>query len=266
MRNFKVFTAIFAAVYLLSCAKVPITGRHQANLMPESELIGMSDVQYDSFLSSSTVANPVSNDAQTVKRVGQRIQKAVEQYLSNNALSDRVEGFNWAFNLINDPTVNAWCMPGGKVVFYSGILPVCNGEPGIAVVMGHEVAHAIARHGNERMSQAIVAQLGIGILSEAMQTNPSLTKDIFMQSIGIGTSLGMLSFSRKHESEADHMGLIFMAMAGFDPREAPIFWERMSAAGGGQEPPEFLSTHPSHNTRVEDLNKNMDEALKYYKP
>jgi predicted Zn-dependent protease len=265
MKTIKIVAAICAVVYLISCAKVPITGRKQTNLLPESELIGMAAMQYDSFLVTNPLANPASNDARMVRQVGIKIQNAVEKYLSDNNLSDRVAGYQWAFNLVNDPTVNAWCMPGGKVVFYTGILPVCNGENGIAVVMGHEIAHAIARHGNERMSQGIIAQLGIGVLSEAMQTNPSATKDIFLQSVGIGTSLGMLSFSRKHESEADHMGLIFMAMAGYDPREAPKFWERMSA-GGGQEPPEFLSTHPSHDTRVDNLNKHMEEALKYYKP
>jgi predicted Zn-dependent protease len=155
-------------------------------------------------------------------------------------------------------------MPGGKVAFYTAIMPICADENGVAVVMGHEVAHAIANHGAERMSQQLAAQMGLSVLGAAMGQNPTMTQDIFMQAVGMGTNIGMLKFSRSHESEADHMGLIFMAMAGYDPNGAPSFWERMSAGGGGQ-PPEFLSTHPSHETRISDLKAWMPEALGYYK-
>jgi predicted Zn-dependent protease len=177
-----------------------------------------------------------------------------------------LNGFAWEFNLIEDPkTVNAWCMPGGKVAFYTAILPICKDEAGVAVVMGHEVAHAIANHGRERMSQGIAANFGLSTLGTALGQNPTLTNDLLMQAVGMGTQIGMLKFSRTHESEADEMGLIFMAMAGYDPQEAPKFWERMSAGAGGQKPPEWLSTHPSDETRISNLNKWMPKALKYYK-
>ncbi|WP_287059387.1 M48 family metallopeptidase, partial [Algoriphagus sp.] len=156
-----------------------------------------------------------------------------------------------------------WCMPGGKVAYYTGILPITQGELGIAVVMGHEVAHAVASHARERMSNAMVANLGLSVFSAAMGQNPTLMQQIFLQSVGIGSQLGMLKFSRKHELEADELGLIFMAMAGYDPREAPVFWERMAAAGG-EAPPEFLSTHPGPDRRIERLNANMPKALEYY--
>ena len=155
-------------------------------------------------------------------------------------------------------------MPGGKVAFYTGILPICEGESGVAIVMGHEVAHAIANHGGERMSQSLLAQLGLSSLQVALGENPSLTNNLLLQSVGIGTQVGMLSFSRQHESEADRIGLIFSSMAGYDPREAPEFWERMKAASGGSAPPEFLSTHPSNDRRIRDLTAQMPEAIKIY--
>jgi predicted Zn-dependent protease len=156
-------------------------------------------------------------------------------------------------------------MPGGKVAFYTGIMPICKDESGVAVVMGHEVAHAIANHGRERMSEQMVAQFGLSTLSAMMGQNPSAGNQLLMQAVGAGTSLGMLKFSRTHESEADHMGLIFMAMAGYDPNTAPAFWERMESQSGGQAPPEFLSTHPASATRIKDLKGWMPEAMKYYK-
>jgi len=180
-------------------------------------------------------------------------------------MSSRVAGFEWQFNVVNDQTVNAWCMPGGKVVVYTGILPVTQDETGLAVVMGHEVSHAIARHGNERMSQGLALQFGGVALEVLTGENPGVARDLFLQVYGVGGALGMLSYSRKHETEADKLGLVFMAMAGYDPREAPKFWERMSQ-GGGQAPPEILSTHPSDQTRMRDLEAFMPEALKYYKP
>ena len=176
-----------------------------------------------------------------------------------------MKDFKWEFNLVEDNTVNAWCMPGGKVVFYTGILPITKDEKGIAVVMGHEIAHAIARHGNERMSQGLALQGGGIALSLALSDKPELTQNLFQQAYGLGGQLGMLKYSRSHDSEADKMGLVFMAMAGYDPREAVEFWKRM-AAQGGQKPPEFLSTHPSDDTRIKDLEDFMPEALKYYKP
>lgn len=210
---------------------------------------------------------PLSSNAQQtamIKSVGAKIQKAAEKYLAEKKQSELLNGFNWEFNLIDDPkTVNAWCMPGGKVAFYTGIMPICKDEAGVAVVMGHEVAHAIANHGGERMSQGLLQQLGMSSISAAMGQNPTLTSQIFYQAVGLGSQVGMLKFSRTHESEADEIGLIFMAIAGYDPQEAPKFWERMSAGGGGGQP-EWLSTHPSDETRISDLNKLMPKALKYY--
>lgn len=199
-----------------------------------------------------------------VKSVGLKIQKAVEEYMKENNASQQLSGFNWEFNLIDQDIANAWCMPGGKVAFYTGIMPICQDETGIAVVMGHEVAHAIANHGRERMSQSMVAEMGLSSIGAAMGENPTLTKDIFMQSMGIGTQLGMLRFSRQHESEADKIGLIFMAMAGYDPAAAPEFWIRMKSMSGGEAPPEWLSTHPSNETRISDLKAAIPEAMKYY--
>jgi predicted Zn-dependent protease len=252
-------------LFIVSCSKVPITGRKQLNLLPESDMIGMSLTAYDEFLQENPPVSDRSEDGQMIKDMGARISTAVEQYLSDNGLSSRVEGFQWEFNVVDDPTVNAWCMPGGKVVFYTGIIDLAENEDQLAAVMGHEIAHAVARHGNERMSQGMATQLGVSAISVALSENPTVTNQLFMQSVGIGSQLGMLKFSRNHETEADKMGLIFMAMAGYDPQAAVSFWERMSEASGGAAPPEFMSTHPSHDTRIKDLQEYMPEAMKYYK-
>ncbi|MEQ9426677.1 MAG: M48 family metallopeptidase [Cyclobacteriaceae bacterium] len=251
------------ALIVYSCATVPVTGRRQLSLIKNSEIIPASFDQYSQVKEQSKLS---TNEEQValVKNVGSKIKTAVEQYLTDNGWSDQLEGYEWEFNLIEEETVNAWAMPGGKVAFYTGIMPICKDELGVAVVMGHEVAHAIANHGRERMSQGMAAQLGLSSMSIAMGQNPTVTQDLLMQSIGAGTQLGMLKFSRTHESEADHLGIIFMAIAGYDPREAPKFWERMAEMSGGGAPPEFMSTHPSHDTRISDLNKWMPEALEYY--
>jgi predicted Zn-dependent protease len=259
--------ALLIVVVLLAqaCARVPITGRRQMNLVGESELMGMAATQYTEFLGEHQPLPDSDERVKKVRTVGQRLAAAATQYLNDNKAGNRVEGFEWAFNVVNDNTVNAWCMPGGKVVVYTGILPLTQDDAGLAVVMGHEIAHAIARHGNERMSQAIAMQ-GAGMTLEVLTSqSPGVARNIFLQSMGVGGQLGMLAFSRKHETEADKMGLVFMAMAGYDPRQAPLFWERMSQ-GGGQAPPELLSTHPSDETRMRDLEAYMPEALKYYKP
>jgi len=201
-----------------------------------------------------------------VKNVGVKIQKAVEAYMAQNNWSDHLDGYQWEFNLIDEDIVNAWCMPGGKVAFYTGIMPICQDETGVAVVMGHEVAHAVANHGAERMSQGLMQQMGGVALDVALHDQPGETRQMFGMAYGLASNYGaMLPFSRLHESEADKMGLIFMAMAGYDPREAPKFWERMAAESGGGAPPEFMSTHPSHDTRIKDLNDQIPEAMKYYK-
>jgi predicted Zn-dependent protease len=250
---------------LIACATVPITGRRTLNLIPASTINSMSYEQYDGFIQSHQFSD---NAEQTlmVKRVGEKIQNAVEQYMNSNNLSHKLEGYNWEFNLVEDSLVNAWCMPGGKVVIYTGILPVAQDETGLAVVMGHEIAHAIANHGNERMSQGMVVQLGGIAISEALKSKPEETRNLFMQAFGVGAGVGvLLPFSRLHESEADHLGLIFMAMAGYNPEAAVSFWERMAAQSKGA-PPEFLSTHPSGETRIENLKKLIPDALQYYNP
>lgn len=250
-------------VFLISCSKVPITGRRQLNMLPESQLMAMSLTEYKSFLNDNETVSS-SDDAAMVKSVGEKIATAVEAYLKKHGQGKRVKDFNWEFNLVKDETINAWCMPGGKVVFYTGILPLTQNENGLAVVMGHEIAHAIARHGNERMSQGLALQGGGIALSIALSDKPQLTQSLFEQAYGLGGQWGMLKYSRMHETESDKMGLVFMAMAGYDPREAPKFWGRMSAQGG-QKPPEFFSTHPHDDTRIKDLNDFMPEALKHYK-
>lgn len=253
------------AFIVYACTSVAVTGRKQLSLVSNSEIIPMAVAQYQEVIAKG----PLSTDqgqTQMVKRVGMKIEKAVEEYMASKGLSSELAGFEWEFNLIDDPkTVNAWCMPGGKVAFYTGIMPICKDETGVAVVMGHEVAHAIANHGRERMSQQMLAQYGMGTLGAMMGENPTAGQDLFMQAVGAGTNIGMLKFSRAHESEADHIGLIFMTMAGYDPNQAPVFWERMTELAGGQEPPEFLSTHPSHSTRISDLKGWIPEALGYKK-
>ncbi|MDN5200019.1 M48 family metallopeptidase [Fulvivirgaceae bacterium BMA10] len=262
MRN--IILILTTILIFQSCATVPVTGRKQLSLISNAELLPMSFQGYEQVLDSSKIINNTAQ-ARMVKSVGKKIQVAVEEFMKMNGQSALLEGYAWDFNLIEADVVNAWCMPGGKVAFYTGIMPICKDEKGVAVVMGHEVAHAIANHGRERMSQGMAAQLGLSSLSVAMGQNPSLTNKLLMQSVGIGTQLGMLKFSRTHESEADRMGLIFMALAGYDPSEAPKFWERMAELSKGQAPPEFLSTHPSHETRISDLNAQIPEAMKYYK-
>ena len=261
LKKISVILMVMAGV--LSCRQVPITGRNQLILVPASEMQTMSYAQYDQFLNENRVVRS-GEQAAMIKRVGSRIQKAVETYMNDKGLGDRLTGFNWEFNLVDDPTVNAWCMPGGKVVFYTGILPICQDETGVAVVMGHEIAHAVADHGAERMSQGMLAQgLQVGAGIATMQKSQAF-QQIFMTSFGVGTQVGMLSFSRKHESEADELGLIFSSIAGYDPREAPKFWERMAAASGGGAPPEFLSTHHSNERRINDLNAQQPKAMEYY--
>ena len=260
----KILLFISIAFVFQSCFKEPITGRRQVNLLPESTMIGMSVTSYRDFLTKNPATAATDAQAQMVKNVGSKISAAVTRFLKQKNLSNRVDGYKWEFNLVNDPTVNAWCMPGGKVVVYSGLLPVTQDETSLAVVMGHEIAHAIARHGNERMSQGLIVQLGGLGLQVAMSQKPQETQNIFLQSYGVASTLGTLKYSRVHESEADKMGLVFMAMAGYDPSAAVPFWERM-AKTGGQKPLEILSTHPSDATRIKDIKAFLPQALKYYK-
>jgi predicted Zn-dependent protease len=255
---------LFGLLLLSGCAEVEITGRKQFNIVPDSTMNTMSFQSYGEFLSTHKLSTN-TEQTQMVKRIGGRIQNAVEQYCEQNGILDQLEGYKWEFNLVEDPNVNAWCMPGGKVVVYTGILPIAQGEAGLAVVMGHEIAHAFAKHGAERMSHALIVQMGGIALSTALEDRPELTKNLFMQSYGIGTTLGVLKYSRTHENEADHLGLVFMAMAGYNPQEAISFWQRMSEQKKGAQPLEFLSTHPADETRIQNLKDLLPDAMQYYK-
>jgi predicted Zn-dependent protease len=251
---------------LFSCASVPVTGRSGLHLVPDSELTSMSYQEYNQVLKKSKISTDMAKVAM-VRRVGQRIATASEQLLEETGKGEDIRNYKWEFNLIeDDKTVNAWCMPGGKVAVYTGLLPISQDENGLAVVMGHEVAHAIAKHGNERMSQGLLAQFGAIGLSVALARYPGATSDIFMQAYGVGAQVGvLLPYSRVHESEADHIGLILMAKAGYDPRGAVALWQRMSAKGGSR-PPEFLSTHPAPESRIRNIESLLPEAMQYYKP
>jgi len=260
--------AVLGALLLVlsGCASVPITGRRQLNLVPDSLIRDMSYQQYGQFISQNKLSTDAEQTAM-VKRVGARIAKAVEQYCYENGLADRVAGYQWEFNLVEDPNINAWALPGGKVVVYTGLLPIAQDEAGLAVVMGHEIAHVIARHGAERMSQGLLVEFGGMALSRAIESKPAATQQLFMRSYGLGAQVGfLLRYSRVQESEADHLGLIFMAMAGYDPRAALGFWQRMATAKQGPAPPEFLSTHPADWRRINDIEKLLPEAMQYYKP
>ncbi|MBW8323195.1 MAG: M48 family metallopeptidase [Prolixibacteraceae bacterium] len=255
---------LFSATILVqSCSTVPLIGRKQVSLLPESNMVEMSLTSYSQFLQENKLsANKEQTDV--VKRVGARMSVAVEKYLKENGFQDRVADFKWEFNLVENKEPNAWCMPGGKVVFYSGILPLTKNDAGVAVVMGHEIAHAVARHGNERMSQQMLVQFGGVALSEAIKTKPEQTQAIFQTAYGLGSQLGvMLPYSRQHEYEGDKLGLIFMAIAGYDPKEAIGFWERMAANSSGKTP-EFLSTHPVEANRIEAIKQFLPDAMKYY--
>ena len=253
-------------VALAACAKVPITGRSQLNLVPDSEMLSMSNQQYTDFLKANKESTDPAKTAQ-VKRVGTRIQGAVEKYFRDHGLSSDLKNYQWEFHLIESKEMNAWCMPGGKVVVYTGILPATQSDTGLAVVLGHEIAHAVAKHGSERMSQSLLAEMGGVALSTALSKEPAKTQSLFLGAYGVGTQVGvLLPYSRTQESEADHLGLIFMAMAGYNPDEAVAFWQRMVAQSQGPAPPEILSTHPSDKTRIQAIKGLLPEAHKYYTP
>ncbi len=264
--HIKKLAYLFSLLILWGCATVPITGRNQLLLLPESQMISMSLTSYGDFIKTNTISKDAEN-TKLVKETGARIAKAVEEYMKSKGLASRVEGFAWEFNLIADKTPNAWCMPGGKVVFYEGILPYTMNADGLAVVMGHEIAHAVARHGNERFSQQLLIQAGSTAAAYTLlKDKPEESQILWSAAIGIGATVGIsLPFSRKHEYEADKLGLIFMAMAGYNPNEAVAFWTRMSKMGG-KKPPEFLSTHPSDENRISNMQKIMPEVMQYYRP
>lgn len=260
----RLLPALTAAVLLAACAKVPVTGRRQLSLVPQTDMVALGAQGYRQVLTESKLSHD-PRETSMVKEVGRRIAVATEVFLSENGMENQLKHYRWEFNLIDDDkTINAFCMPGGKIAVYSGILPIAQDEEGLAVVMGHEVAHAIANHGGERMSQLLLAQLGGMAISQAMKEKPEKTQQLAMMAYGVGAQVGvLLPYSRQHESEADRIGLILMARAGYDPRAAIPFWQRMGELGG-ERPPEFLSTHPAPERRVQDIRNQLPEAMKYY--
>lgn len=235
----------------LSCATNPFTGKKTLALVPNSQIFPTAFAQYDQFLTDNKVITG-TKDSEMVKRVGQKIAAAAERYLNANGYQGYLDGYKWEYNLVQSKEVNAWCMPGGKIVVYSGILPIADGEAGLAAILGHEVSHALANHGQQRMSVDMLQQ--VGALAGNMAIKDQQTLSIFNQSYGVGTQyLGILPFSRSNETEADEIGLYLMAIAGYNPDEAANLWRRMDAQSGGQAPPEFLSTHPSNASRIKDI-------------
>lgn len=258
MKKILLFTILLLTV---ACTSVPISNRKQISIVPNSTLIEESKQSYNEIIKKSTILN--DSKAKEIKTVGANMQKAVEAYMTSVNKSSLISNFAWEFNLIKDDSVNAWCMPGGKVAFYTGILPYTLDETGIATVMGHEIAHAIANHGNERLSQSVLLNFGYSVLEEFKNENPTKFREVLYQSFGIGSTLGSLKFSRVQELEADKLGLIFMAMAGYDPSKSVDFWNRMSKSGSANI--EILSTHPNDAKRISKIKAFLPEALKYYK-
>lgn len=247
----KIILTILVLVLAVACKTNPFTGKSTLNFYPNSQMFPMAFSQYDQFLEENKVVKGTT-EAQMITKVGQRIATAAERWLDANGHPGYLKDYQWEYNLVDDETVNAWCMPGGKIVFYTGILPITQDETGIAVVMGHEVAHALADHGAQRMSASTLQKIGAVAGNVAIKDDQ--TRGLFNQAYGVGSQIGvMLPFSRNHETEADRIGLQIMAIAGYDPSEAAELWKRMKANSGGQAPPEFLSTHPSNDTRINNL-------------
>ena len=253
-----------ASLILSSCGSVPITGRNQLLLVSDSEVLSSSLTQYSEYMKSAPLSTDTKGKAM-VTRVGQKIAAATEKYLKANGLSSEIQNFCWEFNLVKDDQVNAFCMPGGKIVVYEGLLRICSSDDELAVVVGHEVAHAVAKHSNERISQQLLSEYGAQIIGQALSKKSESIQKIGNTVYGLGSEYGVtLPFSRKHESEADYMGLIFMTMAGYNPSTAITFWQKMSANGGANIP-EFMSTHPSDATRINDIKEYLSELEKYKK-
>jgi predicted Zn-dependent protease len=266
MKKFKPALALIAVIALYSCSTVPLTGRKQLSLVGDSEVNQSAAASYKQLLSDpKTKVVSSGADAQRIKRIGTNLSIAIERYLKDNGYGDQYN-FQWEFNLIQSSEVNAWCMPGGKVAVYSGLLPVANTDAYLAVVMGHEIGHAIARHSAERISHQMAVQGVGGAVGVATAGQSSATQGIINQLYGVGGNLVLLKYSRNQESEADRLGLTFMAMAGYDPHNAVGFWQRMAAQNKGGAPPELLSTHPADATRIQDIQNRIPEAMKYYKP
>jgi predicted Zn-dependent protease len=267
MNNFIRFAAILSilAVLVYGCATVPITGRKQLVLVSEYELDSLSRDSYQKIITESKLSGD-KKKTELVKKVGTRIADSAEDFLREKGKQEKIKYFSWEFNLIDDEVANAFAMPGGKVAVYSGILKYTQDEKGLAVVIAHEIGHVIANHGGERMSQMLLAQFGHDVLSKALNEKSQTTQEFLMLAYGVTMNLGVvLPYSRLHEKEADRIGLVLMARAGYDPHAAVSFWERMQNSRAGNELPEFLSTHPVAQTRINEIKDNLPEAMQYYK-
>lgn len=261
----KGIVAVFMLLLFAGCSSVALTGRKQLLLVSDSEVLSLSNSSFQDYMKTAKPSTNAANTAMVV-RVGKRIANAVETYLRNNGMADEIQNFAWEFHLVQDPEPNAFCMPGGKIVVNEGILPYTQTEEGLAIVLGHEVGHAVAKHSAERLSQQMVASYGGQILSGVLSKKSAATQALAQQIYGLGAQYGvMLPYSRKNESEADHLGLVFAAMAGYNPQAAIPFWQRM-ASSGSKKVPEFMSTHPSDASRINNIRKLLPEAMKYYKP
>ena len=254
------------SLLLFGCSRVPLTDRQQLLLVSDADLEQQGALQYADLLSKSKIFPATAQDEKSVVRVGSRLAKAVDEFVAEKGINPNGTGYKWEFNLIDDPkTPNAFCLPGGKIAVYSGLLPVTKDDTGLAVVFSHEIAHALARHSNERLSQMLLVQFGGAQLSDAIKNNPAETQNNIMTAFGLGANVGvLLSYSRAQESEADRIGLALMAYAGYDPHKALDFWTRMGQLGGSGMP-ELLSTHPLDETRIKDINSEIPEAMKYYR-
>ena len=264
MKCIKKITGVLIAIFILtSCGSVPLTGRRQVLLVPDSEVLSLSLTQYDEYIKTATKSTNKTQTA-TVERVGKKIAAATEAYLKQNGMSAEIAKFSWEFNLIKSDDVNAFCMPGGKIVVYEGLLPLATSDDELAVVLGHEVAHAVAKHSNERMSQEVLAQYGAAAVDVVLSSKSETARIIGGTVFGLGAQFGvMLPYSRKHELEADYMGLVFMTMAGYDPNKAITFWQKMAAASGKSNDSDFMSTHPNDNRRISELQRYLPEMEKY---
>ena len=260
----KIVGLVIVIMVMLSCSTVPITERKRLNIVSDQQILPASFAQYEGFLKENKISTnaKMTNDVQLV---GVNISKAVDKFMRANGMVSEANMYRWEFNLIEDVTVNAWCMPGGKVVFYTGILPICKNTDGIAAVMGHEVAHAFAKHGQERMTSAYGQQLGGIAVALGTSGQEAETQLLWNTIYGVGSQVGMLAYSRTHETEADKLGMVFMIMAGYNPEEAIQVWVRMSELSKGSAPPEFLSTHPSNETRIKNLRAYMPTAIELAK-
>jgi predicted Zn-dependent protease len=267
MKKIQLFGVAVAMVTLHSCSTVPLTGRRQLSIVNESEMQTAAAQSYTALLRDPSTKVINNAEATRVKQVGQKIAAAVTKYMTANGYGNDIQGFKWEFNLIESKDINAWCMPGGKVAIYTGILPITKDDAGLATVMGHEIAHAVAKHSSERASRAMAAEGLGGIIGVATSGQSAGTQQAINTAYGLGAQAGaILPNSRTQELEADHLGLIFMSMAGYDPSSAVGFWQRMAAASSGsQKPPEFLSTHPADATRIAQIKKDLPEAQRYYK-